>query len=78
MATAIPMAADFLIWQKTLGSGTEGGLGVPTGEHAFYFNNLKIVDAAGVASVPEPAFAVLAAGAVSWFGLWRRTAALKK
>jgi len=48
---------DFLLWQRNLGAG--GGMGPPTGEHAFFFDNLKIerptVGAVGAAAVPEPA-----------------------
>jgi hypothetical protein len=49
---------DFLLWQRNVGALT----GTPTGEHAFYFDNLKIESPGAVgaaAGVPEPASALL-------------------
>ncbi len=40
---------DFLLWQRNVGATT----GAPTGEHAFYFDNLKIETPSATAA-PEP------------------------
>lgn len=51
---------DFLLWQRNVGALT----GTPTGEHAFYIDNLKIESAGAIgaaAGVPEPASALLCA-----------------
>ena len=61
-------AHDFLLWQRTFGLDVASATLPPSGEHAFYFDNLKIVDAAGLGAVPEPASAVLAAIALALVG----------
>lgn len=66
-------ANDFLLWQRNLGSTT----GTPTGEHAFFFNNLKIETAGAViasGAVPEPtALGLVATAALSLFFRCNRT-----
>jgi hypothetical protein len=68
---------DFLIWQRGFGLDVASATLPPSGEHAFYFDNLKIVDAAGVGAVPEPhsaALAALAASALAFLERRRRGA----
>jgi hypothetical protein len=56
---------DFLIWQRTYGLDVASATLPPSGEHAFYFDNLMIVDSAGLTTAPEPASSALAALALA-------------
>jgi hypothetical protein len=67
--------ADFLLWQRTFGLDVASAMLPPSGEHAFYFNNLKVVDAGGASAIPEPhsaALAALAAAAIALGAARRR------